>query len=252
MAMPRFPYVLGCLKDPADGRDLPVTRLSPELLAKLPPRLDYTKKMSAVSDQGDEGTCVGFACVDGMKEYQENAEWSKTVQLSVRYVYAEAKKIDGFPGEEGTDIRCAMKVLKSKGVPPDECWPYRPHQTDGPCREADDLAKVYVIERYARLRTVDEMRESLFANGPFVAGVEVYYEAWIAAEKSGKVKMPAEDDDLEGGHAICVIGYNDTTRQFKFKNSWGRLWGAKGCGYLPYDYMKKHLLDAWSAKDKLH
>jgi len=250
--MPRFRHVLGCRKDPEDARDIPITRLAPELRAKLPARLDYTKKMSAVSDQGDEGTCVGFASVDGMKEYQEKAEWAKDVQLSVRYLYSECKKLDGYPDEEGTDIRCAMKVLRSHGVPPEKCWPYKPHQQDAPCGEADDLAKIYRIERYARLRTVDEMKESLHANGPFVAGVEVYYEAWNAAERSGKVRMPGENDILEGGHAICIVGYDDKNRLFKFKNSWSDKWGAKGYGYLPYDYMKKHLMDAWSARDRLH
>ncbi len=30
-----------------------------------------------------------------MKEYQENVEWKKMVQFSVRYEYAGAQKIDG-------------------------------------------------------------------------------------------------------------------------------------------------------------
>jgi len=77
------------------------------------------------------GTCVGFATVDGMKEYQEKTEWKKTIQLSVRYVYSNAQKIDAYPDdEEGTDIRSAMKVLNKSGVPTEDgprpsSWPRR-------------------------------------------------------------------------------------------------------------------------------
>jgi len=63
------------------------------------------------------------------------------------------------------------------------------------------------------------MKESLVINGPFVAGVEVYYDAWGAAEKTGIVKMPAKNDVLAGGHAICIVGYDDKKKLFKFKNS---------------------------------
>jgi hypothetical protein len=52
--MPELAHALGCLKDPEDPRDFPLTRIPPALKVKLPPRIDYSKKMSPVSDQGDE------------------------------------------------------------------------------------------------------------------------------------------------------------------------------------------------------
>jgi C1A family cysteine protease len=63
--------------------------------------------------------------------------------------------------------------------------------------------------------------------------------------------MPAQNDELAGGHAICIVGYDDTKKRWKFKNSWGTGWSAKGYGFLPYEYMKKYCSDAWSAKDIL-
>ena len=242
---------LGCLKDKEDERDFPLTRMSPVQRKKLPKRVDLTEKMSAVSDQGDEGTCVGFASVDGLKEYQEHVEWNKDIQLSVRYVYSNAKKIDGSPDDEGTTIRCAMKIIKDKGVAPESCWPYKPHQTDKPCAKADQLAWPNRIERYVRLRTMQEMKESLYVNGPFVAGVYVF-DSWSKASANGKIPMPKPGDQFVGGHAICIIGYDDKKKEFKFKNSWTKAWGDKGYGHMPYDYVQDYLIDAWSAKDHLH
>ena len=252
--MPRlvFGRGLGCLKDPIDKRDFHLTRLPPRLRVKLPAKIDYTSGMSAVSDQGDEGTCVGFASVDGMKEYQELKEWKKDVQLSVRYVYTEARKLDFWPSDEGTSIRSAMKVLCNKGVPPEDCWKYKPHQADKPCKNAKELAKPYRIERYVTLDTTDEMRESLFVNGPFVGGVDVY-ECWEkpSVDRTGVIPMPKKGERLLGGHAICIMGYDDKKKRFKFKNSWSADWGEKGYGYIPYAYVEKYGSDHWSGKDRL-
>jgi len=114
----------GCIKDKFDERDYLMRAYLP--VVKLPKRIDYTKKMSPVRDQGEEGVCVGFAVAVGMKEHQEILDYGKLIELSLRFVYAEAKKIDGMPGLEGTTIRAAMQVLKKKGVCQEKFWPYQP------------------------------------------------------------------------------------------------------------------------------
>ena len=61
--------------------------------------------------------------------------------------------------------------------------------------------------------------------------------------------MPKSNEELIGGHAICIMGYDDSLKIFKFKNSWGAKWADQGYGYLPYEYIKKYCRDAWSATD---
>ncbi len=240
----------GCHPDEPDPRDYRVMRMAPRVAAALPPSIDYTLAMSKVTDQGSEGTCVAFASVDGLKEYEERLEANK-VDLSPRYVYQHCKEIDGVPGE-GTTIRAAMKVLQSRGVCPEECWPYHAERPGTPCHDADALAAPYVIDGYWRVGpndVVQAMKESLVANGPFVAGIEVY-ESFEDA-RDGVVPMPAKSESWLGGHAICIVGYDDTKGYFKFKNSWGWDWGDGGYGYLPYSYMEPYLMDAWSARDRV-
>jgi C1A family cysteine protease len=225
--------------------------MTTKMAALLPPSIDYTDKMSSISNQLNEGTCVGFATVDGMKEYQEKAEEAKDIQLSPRYVYANARKIDEFnDDEEGTSVRAAMKVLLDKGVCYEVCWPYIPQRPGSPCPTADSEALGFRIERYVRMETIQEMKESLVANGPFVMSILCFNGIFNAP--NGVVPMPGEDEDYVGGHAICIVGYDDTEQYFKFKNSWGMLWGDGGYGYLPYDYLEDYMMDAWSAKDSLY
>lgn len=241
-------YALGCRKDPVDLRDLPMGLVLPAI--PVPGRVDYTALMTPVRDQGDEGTCVAFASVVGVKEYEDAKEYKKDVSLSPRYVYSLCKKYDGIPDEEGTYPRTAMKVLLKHGVCPESYWPYKPYQTDDHKKGADTKAKIYRINAYARLSSIAEMKRSLYVNGPFLAGVRVY-ESWFTdrVKRTGMIPLPRRGEEILGGHAICIVGYDDKKRLFKFKNSWGKGWALKGYGHLPYIYMQRYCSDAWSATD---
>ncbi|MEJ0106451.1 MAG: C1 family peptidase [Bacteroidota bacterium] len=39
---------------------------------------------------------------------------------------------------------------------------------------------------------------------------------------------------FKGGHAMVVIGYNDTKNAFKVMNSWGTKWGDNGFAWIDY------------------
>lgn len=239
---------LGCLKDLKDLRDIPMGLVLPPI--PLPAKINYTKNMTRVRDQGDEGTCVAFASVTGVKEYQDTKEYGKSIELSPRYLYNLCKKNDGAPDTEGTYPRVAMKMLLKYGTSPENFWPYKPHQTDKPKSGASKAAIKYRIKAYARLKTALEMKRSLVINGPFLAGVDVY-DSWFAkdVDRTGIIPMPKKSGQYQGGHAICITGYDDSKKLLKFKNSWGGGWGDKGYGYLSYDYMKQYCVDAWSATD---
>ncbi|MDD5730875.1 MAG: C1 family peptidase, partial [Candidatus Omnitrophica bacterium] len=118
------------------------------------------------------------------------------------------------------------------------------------CVGADKEAKTYRIKAYARLSSLIEMKRSLLLNGPFLAGVQVF-NSWFnkAASRTGIIPMPQDSEEAVGGHAICIAGYDDGKKIFKFKNSWGASWGDKGYGYLRYEYIRKYCQDSWSATD---
>ena len=47
------------------------------------------------------------------------------------------------------------------------------------------------------------------------------------------------DNKKVGNHAICLIGYDDDLRAYKFINSWGTEWGLNGYGYIAYDLFER-------------
>jgi C1A family cysteine protease len=75
----------------------------------------------------------------------------------------------------------------------------------------------------------------------------------------GAVPFPGSNEDVEGGHAVVAVGYDDskeiyntvtgkkTEGAIKFVNSWGKYWGYGGFGWLPYKYVETYLaIDFWS------
>ena len=236
---------LGCIKDKLDERDYLMRAYLPVI--KLPKKIDWTKNMSPVRDQGDEGVCVGFATTCGMKEYQELFDYQKLVELSPRFLYSECKKIDGMPKGEGTTIRAAMQVLNKNGVCQEKFWPYIPHQKNKAQKGASTNAKKFRIITYARILSLNELRLTLSTKGPCVIGVEVFRA--MMKTKTGIVPMPKKNESSLGGHAISPVGYDDKTKLIKFKNSWSDKWGRVGYGFLSYAYIERYMMDAWSSVD---
>jgi len=235
----------GCIRDKFDGRDYLMRAYLP--VVKIPGKIDYSLKMSPVRDQGEEGTCVGFATTVGMKEYQEFLDYKKLVILSPRFVYNQCKKIDGMPEEEGTTVRAAMQVLETKGVCQEKFWPYLSNQKTRAKKGASSNAKKFRILAYARILNLNELRLSLATKGPCVIGVEVFED--MMETKTGIVPLPKKDEISSGGHAVCVTGYDDKKKLVKFKNSWSDKWGKRGYGFLRYAYIKRYMMDAWSSVD---
>ncbi|MFK4438608.1 C1 family peptidase [Paenibacillus sp. RC21] len=247
---------LGLTPSPIDKRDILMSSILPPFI--IPSKFEV-KEITPVRDQGHEGTCVGFSCAVGMKEWQER---DKHVGLSPRYLYEKAKAADTAPDNtprcttdgDGTSIRVAMDILKKQGVCEESFWKYEACNPGSPQAGAETNAAKYKIKAYANLDTIKAMQRSLVVNGPFVVGTSVY-KNWMDPNvaATGKIPLPGSSEFI-GGHAICIVGFDDETQMFKFKNSWGTSWGDNGFGYLPYDYRiqtqaEHFFFEAYSATD---
>ncbi len=235
---------LGLHKSPSDKRDILVYTFVEDILEKLPTEIDYTSKMTPVKNQGREGACVGFAGI-GIKEYQEKIDYKLTndnyIDLSERFLYEESKKISGH--REGTTLVACAKVLAKHGVCEDKFWKYISKKKQQPLTGAYHNALKFKIElKWTRITNEKELKASLIKFGPVIIGVRVK-KNWYR-EVNGHIPNSSFFDKVLGGHAIALVGYNDKTKEYKFKNSWGANWGDNGYGYLPYKEMKKTLMDA--------
>ena len=44
---------------------------------------------------------------------------------------------------------------------------------------------------------------------------------------------------------MTIVGYNRPAQQFLVKNSYGKGWGDRGYGWLPFDYAETELFENW-------
>jgi GNAT superfamily N-acetyltransferase len=150
----------------------------------------------------------------------------------------------------GTTSWWAMRVLKSRGVYEEKYFSskFKLNQTlweyinETPSEEANKNALRHRIEYYQRLYTVDEIKYALYVFHGATISIDIF-QSFIDAP-NGKIPFPKIEEKRLGSHSIALVGYNE--QEFIFANSWGKEWGDAGFGYLPFDYINKFLIEAWT------
>ena len=207
-------------------------------------------------------SCIGFA-VCGLKEWQEKREHEAEVaagksyrrneeeyNLSEQWVYWNAKKIDPWPGTQGTNFRSALKVVHKIGVPIEAAWPYSDDPTDigKPKKWAHLIARWFTIDSYWRVDDTAAGLKRALAESPILLGMKCFEEMY-GALINGKIPYPAKPDEIWSYHGVVAVGFNDEDETICIKNSWSKFWGEAGYGYLPYKYVDDFCWDAWMVKD---
>jgi len=210
--------------------------------------IDLTPDMQPVRDNGNEGSVTGFAVAAAL-EYQIKKTIGRDVIISPRYIYYYARREGRLPvtTDCGSMIKDAITVISTRGAIPEEAWPYKEGEFANRPPKGIEKAEHFRIAESYRFVAADEIRAALHKYGPVVCGVSVYESAFKPkVKKTGMIPDPSPKESLRGGHAICIVGYDDDKRLFKFKNSWGPEWGDQGYGYISYTYMKESQSESWA------
>jgi C1A family cysteine protease len=246
-------HIKGWRPSPPDHRDLimPDPTLVPGLMI-LPSAADNSNLCSPVEDQGELGSCTANSSTSAMEALAKKLG-IPVINLSRLFVYYYSRKVEGTPPSEdsGAVIRDVMKVLAHYGAPPETAWPYDIEQfSSNPPYPVVKAALTHRINRYYRCPTLHSIKVSLAHGFTAVGGFSVP-ESMMGAHtaQTGIVAMPGPHEAMIGGHAVHFVAYDDSTRLLKFQNSWGAGWGAKGFGFLPYDFVDAKLADDfWSIR----
>jgi hypothetical protein len=88
---------------------------------------------------------------------------------------------------------------------------------------------------------LDQMKASIYLGHSVIFGFEVFQQIMSSqAAQTGVLTTPASTDNSIGGHDVSLVGWDDSTQMFKFRNHWmngpGQPWGDNGYGYIPYAY----------------
>ncbi len=272
-----FKKKIGWLPDLPDFRDYTVEHenVKPMLekigiaepVIRLPTTMDLREWCSPVEDQKNLGSCTANAGV-GIVEYFERKAFGKHIDASRLFLYKTTRRLMDLEGDSGADLRSTMGALVLFGVPPEKYWPYTDKNPDFD-KEPDTFcyacADNYKSIQYVKLDPpytpasdlLDRIKTNLSARLPSMFGFTVYSSIEQTMDNNGKIPFPCSREQIEGGHAIVAVGYDDsmeiknsncstsTIGALLIRNSWGKSWGEKGYGWLPYEYVLKGIATDW-------
>jgi hypothetical protein len=228
----------------------------PVSFAPLPPSVDLHGRFSPVRDQGQRGTCVAHACT-AVREFLTDQQ-SPQSDFSEQFLYWDCKKHDLVPGV-GTFIGVGMDRLEFDGIPGENDWPYNPNPIPGNEGQGPEPAGILVKASPNRIGSssglpatnVDGLRQALASGSPVAFSVPVYTH-WFTepTNSSGDIRMPLPGEKVEGGHAMCMVGYETDPGvpgggYFLVRNSWGTGWAsqsaiAPGYARIPFAFINQY------------
>jgi hypothetical protein len=203
---------------------------------ELPQSLDWRHNpnnyVTPIRDQGNCGSCWAFATTGALESNTLINDDSRGLDLDLAEQILVSCSHAGNCG--GGYIDRASDFIRDTGLPEESCYPYTAN--NGNCRRACKgwRSSTDRIDSWSYVATtsptVDDIKNALYTYGPLVTTMDVYtdffhYNDGIYSYTSGS---------YEGGHAILIIGYNDTDQYFIAKNSWGIGWGEGGFFNIAY------------------
>jgi C1A family cysteine protease len=230
----------------------------------LPPSVNLISRFNPIRNQGQRGTCVAFALTAINEYFQRFGRGRPAIDLSEQHLYHECKLVDGSPGGCGTWQRVGASVLGSRGECREIVWPYNPNlpcNNNGvmPSNARTDAANYKVALVAINPPTnVNSIKSYLSVRRPVGVSIPVFNSWYISPEtkRSGRITMPLSGDTQVGGHAICLVGYQDTPTSpgggyFILRNSWSTSWAYQspynqGYGTIPYQYIAQYNWEAYT------
>ena len=255
---------MGLKMDDAKYLRLPGKSSNIKLKGAMPASYSIREFLPEIADQGQDGTCVGWAAAYYMRTVMEAGKQGMGGQqakiaataFSPNWLYGQVKSGLDNGCAEGVFLEDALEVMKTKGTALLSC---APADCNAKFDQCDEQAAGFKIADYATLfnpkdkdatteQRVNAIKSALVEGKNAVligmmvplSFIEEATENWQAA--------PGESvDNTAGGHAMAVVGYDDAINggSFLIANSWGKTWGSNGYTWAKYGDLVRFTRNAY-------
>ncbi|HAI74857.1 MAG TPA: cysteine protease [Microscillaceae bacterium] len=217
----------------------------------LPAKASLKEYCPIPQSQGQFGTCVGWSSAYAGRTIVEAKTngWKDKTQItnnafSPLFVYSLIKFDDDLNCQNGTYINKALDIMRETGVSKFD-------KVADPCPTPDALpedaftnAAQFKIQDYAKLfgdaedkvNKIRSMKKALSSGNPVIIGMKLP-PSFFKARGVWSAMADENPANKYGGHAMCVIGYDDEKEggAFEIMNSWGSNWGNEGFIWVKYE-----------------
>jgi hypothetical protein len=212
--------------------------------------------MPPIGYQGRQSSCVGWAVAYYCRSYQEGVENGRAPTQSAQifspaFIYNQRPTSD-VSRDAGMTLLAGLNIAVDQGVASLQAMPYDPYDcVSQPSEEALAEAAQYRARSYASLfigsgqADLQIIKQYLAGGVPVLMGVPIYADFYSATPAHPVIDLPGPDARIRGGHAVTLVGYDDSAGLFKFANSWGSWWGAGGYAFLTYEFVQHKAWEAW-------
>jgi hypothetical protein len=216
--------------------------------SNLPSRISYRQYCPVPNQQGNVSTCVGWAASYGALSTQQNIQMGVTNYMhkwarafDPNFIYSFIKSDNDHFCKDGSSLGDAMKVLENYGCKPRVWEPWlecNDNETFSDFTIA--LAAMYKIEDWYSVPNdgiVENTKIALSYKLPVVIGIYLTESFMKGTSLTYGQYNPRAGEKYIGGHAMCVVGYDDTKfgGSFEVMNSYGTNYGDGGFVWISYE-----------------
>jgi len=225
----------------------------------LPDRVTLEEYAPNRKDQGTQGSCVAwssaYAARTILQAYASGQDPNQLV-FSPSFLYNQI----GLEDCQGAYINEAMDLMTRMGSVPFAKFKYDENDCSRePSAALKQEAAQFKMRGYNRLTASEKsnnynldmmaIKANLAQGAPVVIGMMVG-GSFMENMFGKKIWRPTSTDRRKsgfGGHAMCVIGYDDNLEggAFQIMNSWGPKWGENGIAWVRYSDFKEFVREAY-------
>lgn len=219
----------------------------------LPERISLLKYAPKRRNQGKQGSCVAWAAAYSARTILESRRTGRSpdqVAFSPSFMYNQISLDHNTC--QGSYIKLAMDDMMGRGAVPFNSFKYTDSECSRkPSQSVKSKADQFKIKGFQRLTEANQppvaemlsIKQNLAKGSPVVIGMMVG-GSFMTKMMGKEVWTPTNSDYNQsgfGGHAMCVIGYDDFKEggSFQVMNSWGESWGKKGIFWIRYSDFKE-------------
>jgi hypothetical protein len=263
-ALSLFPQTFerGAILDPESYNKVPLKSATRSI---LPPSATIKDYSPVPESQGQYRTCVGWAAAFNARTTIESVGFNRIdKELILRNVFSPThlyKSISDNEGKNGASIYQAMVFLRDFGAVRRRTeellmkFPDIPITLFAPSERfpIKDFVRLFSHNRGVpgiESEIVPPVKRSISEGKPVVIGMNCPDSFNLAKGVWRPTETPLS---FYGGHAMCVVGYDDNMYggAFEIMNSWGTWWGNDGYIWITYRDFARFVDEAYEMIEDL-